>query len=156
VGFQNICITAEAAVPDASDPFDLQRFLVAQEPVYPAVVAELRGGAKRTHWMWFIFPQFAGLGSSGTARHYAIRSTDEARAYDQHPILGQRLHQCFRLVLASGTRVSEIFPHPDHLKYHSCATLFAAAVPEQPLYGAALASGFSGERDAQTLRLLRP
>jgi uncharacterized protein (DUF1810 family) len=156
VAFQSICINAEAAVPDASDPYDLQRFLLAQEPVYPTVVAELRAGAKLTHWMWFIFPQLAGLGSSGTARHYAIRSADEARAYHQHPVLGGRLRECFRLVLASGRRVAEVLPHPDHLKYHSCATLFAAAVPAEPLYVAALISGFNGERDARTLGLLGP
>ena len=139
-----------------TDPFDLQRFVTAQEPVYQAVLAELRAGAKRSHWMWFIFPQLAGLGFSATARHFAIRSVDEARAYDRHPQLGQRLRDCFRLVLASGRPVAEIFPWPDHLKYHSSATLFATANPAEPLYAEALARGFDGISDAHTLRLLEP
>jgi uncharacterized protein (DUF1810 family) len=139
-----------------TDDFDLQRFVTAQEPVYRTVLGELRSGAKRSHWMWFIFPQIAGLGFSATAQHFAIRSVAEARAYDSHPLLGQRLRDCFRLVLASGRAVADIFPYPDHLKYHSSATLFAAVDPAEPLYAEALARGFSGQADAQTLRLLGP
>ena len=137
-----------------TDAFDLQRFVTAQEPVYRNVLAELRAGAKRSHWMWFIFPQIAGLGFSATAQHFAIRSVAEARAYDRHPLLGERLRVCFRLVLAGGRAVADIFPYPDNLKYHSSATLFAAANPSEPLYAEALAKGFGGKADAQTLRLL--
>ena len=139
---------------EAPDPFDLRRFLVSQEPVYATVLAELRAGEKRSHWMWYIFPQLDGLGISVMAAHYGIRSLEEARAYDRHPVLGQRLRECFRLVIASGRPIASIFASPDHLKYRSCATLFAQAVPQEALYAEALRQGFNGEPDTQTLRLL--
>ncbi len=139
-----------------TDAIDLQRFVTAQEPVYQAVLTELRAGEKRSHWMWFIFPQIAGLGFSATARHFALCSVDEARAYDRHPLLGQRLRECFQLVLAAGRPVAGLFPYPDNLKYHSSATLFADANPAEPLYTEALRPGFNGKADAQTLRLLEP
>lgn len=138
-----------------ADSFKLQRFIEAQEPVYRNVVAELRGGAKRSHWMWFIFPQLAGLGSSATSQYFAIRSVAEAQAYDGHPLLGQRLRECFGLVLASGLPIVRVFPHPDDLKYHSSATLFAAAVPAEALYTAALDKGFAGRRDPLTVQHLQ-
>ena len=147
-------IVPYGSVGAMDDPFKLQRFIDAQEPVYATVIAELRAGAKQSHWMWFIFPQVAGLGFSATSRHFAIGSAGEARAYDAHGLLGQRLRECFRLVLASGAPVAQLFPHPDDMKYHSSATLFAAAVPEEPLYAAALDRGFGGRRDALTVQAL--
>jgi uncharacterized protein (DUF1810 family) len=101
----------------ADDRFDLQRFVTAQEPVFETVLAELRAGRKRTHWMWFVFPQLAGLGRSSTARFYGISSIDEARAYLAHPVLGPRLDRCTRIVLASdGPSLHAIFGSPDDLK----------------------------------------
>ena len=137
------------------DPFDLQRFLDAQSPVYPDVRAELTDGAKRSHWMWFIFPQIAGLGSSPTARRFAIRSMDEATAFLAHPVLGTRLRECTTLVLTHSTRTAAaIFPFPDDLKFHSSLTLFAVADPDTPLFRTALATFFNGQRDEATLSLL--
>src|SRR3954451_18865691 len=110
------------------DSFSLARFIEAQESVYPAVLGELREGRKRTHWMWFVFPQIQGLGRSSTAQNYAISSIDEARAYLQHPVLGARLRECTQLVNAIEDRtVLEIFGSPDDLKFHSSMTLFAEA-----------------------------
>lgn len=151
------------------DPFNLGRYLEAQEPVIERVRAELAAGSKRSHWMWFIFPQLAGLGSSPTARHYALASLAEARAYLAHPRLGERLRGCTQLVNAvRGRTVEEIFGYPDHLKFHSCMTLFAyaareRAVPGTPpahapadggVFGAALEKYFAGEEDPLTRRLL--
>jgi uncharacterized protein (DUF1810 family) len=110
------------------DPYNLARFVDAQEPVYADVVAELRAGRKRTHWMWFVFPQIQGLGPSETAQWFAIRSLDEARAYLAHPVLGARLRECTRIVLdIEGRTASEIFGYPDDLKFRSSLTLFARA-----------------------------
>jgi len=129
----------------------LQRFLDAQEPVYGQVLAELRAGAKRSHWMWFIFPQIAGLGRSPTAQVYAIASLDEARAYAAHPVLGVRLRQCTELVLAQqGLAIGGIFGFPDDLKFHSSMTLFARATGEA-LFRQALEQFFGGEEDQATL-----
>ncbi|MGB8209525.1 MAG: DUF1810 domain-containing protein, partial [Mycobacterium sp.] len=115
----------------ASDPFDLQRFVDAQARVYPTVLGELRVGRKRSHWIWFIFPQFAGLGSSPTAARYAISSLDEARAYLRHELLGPRLHECTQLVNAvQGRSIGEIFGSPDDLKVRSSMTLFARATQD--------------------------
>ena len=137
------------------DPFNLQRFVEAQAPVLAAVEAELRAGRKASHWMWFIFPQLAGLGRSGTARFYAITGHDEARAYLAHPLLGQRLIHCVELVNAiEGRSVHEIFGSPDDLKFRSSVTLFRAAAPEQALFQAALDKYFGGEPDPATLALL--
>ncbi|WP_303977728.1 DUF1810 domain-containing protein [Dongia mobilis] len=137
------------------DPFNLQRFVEAQAPVLAAVEAELRAGRKASHWMWFIFPQLAGLGRSGTARFYAITGLDEARAYLAHPLLGQRLIHCVELVNAiEGRSVHEIFGSPDDLKFRSSVTLFRAAAPEQALFQAALDKYFGGEPDPATLALL--
>jgi len=133
------------------DPFDLQRFVVAQAPVYAQVAAELAAGRKRSHWMWFVFPQLKGLGSSAMAQHYGIASLAEARAYWAHPLLGPRLAQCTGLVLAvDGRSVHEIFGSPDDLKFRSCMTLFAQATGE-PLFTRALEKYFGGEADPRTV-----
>ena len=109
-----------------SDPYDLERFERAQEAVYACVRKELAAGQKRSHWMWFIFPQLEGLGNSATARAYAIRSLDEARAYLAHPLLGARLRECTQLVNAlTGRTLEEVFGYPDDLKFRSAMTLFA-------------------------------
>jgi uncharacterized protein (DUF1810 family) len=140
---------------DTVDPFDLNRFVSAQQAVYGRVLQELRAGRKTSHWMWFVFPQLAGLGASATARRYALRSGDEARAYLAHPLLGANLRQCLRLVLASSARdIGEIFGPPDDLKFRSCVTLFAAVVPEQGLFSEALQRFYAGVADARTLELL--
>jgi uncharacterized protein (DUF1810 family) len=137
------------------DPHDLARFLQAQAPVYPQVLAELRAGQKRSHWMWFIFPQLAGLGHSAMAQRYAIASLDEARAFLAQPLLGDRLRECSRLVLAIQDRsVHDIFGPPDDLKFHSSMTLFSRAEPAEPVFGQCLLKYFAGEGDRQTLALL--
>jgi uncharacterized protein (DUF1810 family) len=139
-----------------SDPYNLERFLAAQEPVLAQACAELAAGCKRSHWMWFIFPQLRGLGSSAMAQRYAIASLAEARAYLAHPLLGERLRRCTELVnRVQGRTVEEIFGYPDELKFRSSMTLFgraAAAAPEP--FAAALAKYFGGEEDPRTLELL--
>ncbi len=136
-------------------PGELEHFIAAQNPVFDRVVDELAQGEKRSHWMWFVFPQLAGLGHSFMARRYALHSLAEARSYAAHPVLGARLRQCTRLVAEIQDRgVSEIFGCPDDLKLHSCMTLFALAMPEEPLFEAVLRKFFQGRRDGQTLRLL--
>jgi len=140
------------------DAFHLQRFIDAQQPVYAAVCAELRAGQKRSHWMWFIFPQLAGLGHSAIARRFAIVSLDEARAYLAHPVLGARLVECSRLVAAlDGRTVEQIFGYPDDLKFRSSMTLFAQADPAlgaAPVFAACLQKYFNGQPDPATLALL--
>jgi uncharacterized protein (DUF1810 family) len=136
------------------DPFDLQRFVSAQSPVYQQVCAELAAGRKRSHWMWFIFPQLKGLGRSAMAQHFGIGSRAEAEAYLRHPLLGRRLQQCTELLLAvEGRSVEQIFGAPDDLKLRSCLTLFAQVTGE-PVFRKALEKYFAGNDDAQTLRLL--
>ena len=140
----------------ADDRFDLQRFVTAQEPVFETVLAELRAGRKRTHWMWFVFPQLAGLGRSSTARFYGIRCLDEARAYLAHPVLGSRLDLCTRIVLASESpSLHAIFGSPDDLKFRSCMTLFSRAAddPDNP-FRRALDRWCEGQPDEQTLALI--
>jgi uncharacterized protein (DUF1810 family) len=140
------------------DRYDLTRFVAAQEPLFERVRAELTAGRKESHWMWFVFPQLAGLGSSATAREYAISSLDEARAYLGHELLGQRLRECTRLVnRIEGRTVEEIFGYPDHLKFRSCMTLFACAAGEAgdgPLFREALRKYFAGDGDPLTRKLL--
>ena len=138
----------------SNDPFDLNRFVEAQNLVIDDVLSELRAGRKRSHWMWFVFPQIAGLGSSPMAVRFAIRSPGEARAYLAHPLLGQRLGDCVRLVVAAHRPLAEIFGPPDDLKFRSCLTLFAAAAPEENVFREALAACCSGERDPRTLERL--
>jgi uncharacterized protein (DUF1810 family) len=118
-----------------NDPYKLERFASAQEPVYDNVLAELRSGRKRSHWMWFIFPQFAGLGHSAMAQTYAIASLDEAAAYLAHPLLGARLRECCSLVARlDGLSANQIFGEPDDMKFHSSLTLFADVAPDEPLF----------------------
>ncbi len=137
------------------DPFDLDRFVQAQEPVMAAVRAELAAGRKRSHWMWFVFPQLRGLGRSPTAQHYGLAGRDEAVAYAAHPVLGPRLVECTRLVNAvDGRTVHDIFGSPDDLKFHSCMTLFASLPDADPAFAAALAKYFDGTADRLTLDLL--
>jgi len=136
--------------------FDLERFLDAQAPVIAQVQSELRAGAKRTHWMWFVFPQIAGLGHSAMAQRYAIASLNEAKAYADHPVLGARLRDCTALVLGvEGKTVHAIFGTPDDLKFHSCMTLFARAAPEEPLFRQALKQLFRGRQDPLTVARLQ-
>lgn len=137
------------------DPHHLQRFVDAQASVYDTVVAELRAGRKRTHWIWFVFPQLSGLGRSVTAQRYGIASLDEARAYLAHDVLGPRLRECTRLVNAiSGATVDEIFGAPDNLKVRSSMTLFAAATDDNADFVALLDRFYGGERDEATLARL--
>lgn len=139
-----------------SDPFDLARFVSAQEAVYLAALAELEVGRKRSHWMWFVFPQLSGLGHSPMALRYGIGSLDEARAYCDHPLLGPRLSQCTRAVLGHpGAEAVDIFGTVDALKFRSSMTLFEAACGNvEPVFAAALAAFYGGARDERTLALL--
>ncbi len=138
-----------------TDRFDLDRFVQAQEPVIAQVRAELKVGRKATHWMWFVFPQLAGLGFSQRAQFYAIASLDEAKAYLVHPVLGPRLVECTGLVNAvEGRTAHDIFGSPDDMKFHSSMTLFALADPDVPAFGTALQKYFGGRRDTRTLDLL--
>ena len=142
-------------MPNAEDPHDLQRFVDAQAPIYDTVRAELRQGRKRSHWMWFIFPQIAGLGRSATSMRYAISSLAEAEAYLNHPVLGPRLRECTRLVmLVEGRSAHEILGSPDDMKFHSCLTLFAKAASEDSLFRDALEKYFDGAEDPMTLERL--
>lgn len=139
-----------------NDPYQLQRFVDAQQPVFDAVCAELRAGQKRTHWMWFIFPQIQGLGTSVMARRFAISSLDEAGAYLQHPLLGPRLHACSRLVaMIEGRSIAAIFGYPDDLKFHSSMTLFAQADTDNRIFLDCLRKYFAGKPDPLTLARLR-
>jgi uncharacterized protein (DUF1810 family) len=139
-----------------SDPFDLQRFRNAQEPVYATALAEIRAGRKQSHWMWFIFPQLAALGRSPTAKHYGLSGLAEAQAYFDHPILGPRLVACVRALMYVHFRTAhDIFGSPDDLKLRSCLTLFARAVPREPIFREALARYFKGEPDPLTVELLQ-
>ena len=133
----------------------LQRFVDAQAPVYATVLQELAQGAKRSHWMWFIFPQLKALGRSATALHYGLASIDEARAYAGHVLLGPRLRQCTQCVLdLQGRSALQIFGMPDVLKLCSSMTLFERAAPHEPVFAQALDRYYAGQRDAQTLALL--
>ncbi len=137
------------------DPYHLQRFVDAQAPVYARVVAELRGGQKQSHWMWFVFPQIGGLGSSPMAQKYAIASRAEAAAYLSHPVLGPRLHECTRLVTAIPDRsIDAILGSPDDLKFRSSMTLFASAAPDNKDFIDALDKFYGGEMDGATLQRL--
>jgi uncharacterized protein (DUF1810 family) len=137
-----------------NDLYDLARFVEAQGPVYPRVLQELRHGQKRTHWMWFVFPQIRGLGMSAMARLYGISSLDEARAYLVHPLLGPRLRECASLVLDADVRsIGAMFPYPDDLKLCSCMTLFAQAT-DDTVFRDVLARYFDGREDDATLKLL--
>ena len=137
------------------DEFNLQRFVDAQAPIYPQVRSELEEGRKRSHWIWFIFPQIKGLGSSTTAVAFGIASKAEAVAYLRHPILGDRLRECTRLALDIEDRsAGRIFGAIDEIKFRSSMTLFASADPEEELFHAALRKYFGGRRDQETLKRL--
>ena len=134
----------------------LSQFVAAQNAVYDQVLRELSSGRKQTHWMWFIFPQMAGLGSSAMSREFGIGSLAEARSYLQHEILGSRLRECTQLTLAiPGRDIGAIVGHPDDLKFRSCMTLFAAAAPAEPLFQEALQKYFAGERDPATISCVK-
>ena len=138
-----------------ANPFQLQRFVDAQAPVFETVCAELRAGRKASHWMWFVFPQLRGLGRSAMASAYGIASLDEARAYLAHPLLGPRLRQCTQRVLdVEGRDAHAIFGSPDDLKFRSCMSLFADVAGGRSVFDAALDRFFDGRPDPATLRLL--
>ena len=135
--------------------FSLERFVEAQAPVYDTVRKELRDGQKRSHWMWFIFPQIAGLGHSATAQKYAIRDADEAAAYLAHPLLGQRLRECSALVAAIDDKtIEEIFPHPDEMKFHSSMTLFNEIAPDEAVFQTCIDRFYDGLPDPATVERL--
>ena len=137
------------------DPFDLRRFVEAQEEDFSTALAEIRAGRKRSHWMWYIFPQIEGLGFSSMSQKYAIKSLDEAKAYLRHEVLGPRLVRCFvSLLELDGKSAHDIFGSPDDVKLRSCATLFAHASPANSVFQQVLNKYFGGDADAATLRLL--
>jgi uncharacterized protein (DUF1810 family) len=137
------------------DPYDLQRFVDAQKPVFEQVRTELRDGQKRGHWMWFIFPQLRGLGHSAMATKFAISSRQEAEEYLKHEVLGPRLRECSRLVtLVDGLSINEIFGYPDYLKFRSSMTLFANTASENQIFKDALQKYFGGEPDRLTVERL--
>ena len=137
------------------DPYDLQRFVAAQAPAYARALEELRAGRKRTHWIWYVFPQIAGLGSSETAQRFAIRSLEEAGAYARHPVLGPRLREAVAAAMASGERDPHaLFGSPDDLKFRSCLTLFERAADEPGPFAEALDAFYGGTRDEATLARL--
>jgi uncharacterized protein (DUF1810 family) len=139
---------------DAADAFDLTRFIQAQERDYEQALSEIRNGRKRSHWMWYIFPQFEGLGFSPTSQHYAIKSIAETEAYLRHPLLGPRLLECARATLElHGRSASEVFGSPDDMKLRSCATLFASVSPPGSVFEQLLDQYFGGEPDDKTLEL---
>ncbi len=138
-----------------SDPYDLDRFVQAQAHDFEIALAEITNGRKRSHWVWYIFPQFAGLGFSAMSQRYAIRSAAEAQAYLKHPTLGPRLMQCCETLLAiNGYSTYEIFASPDDLKLRSCVTLFANVTPADSVFAHVLERYFSSQRDQKTLDLL--
>lgn len=136
-------------------PFDLARFVDAQAGIYDTVLAELRAGRKRSHWMWFVFPQLRGLGSSPTAVRFGITGLTEAKAYLDHPVLGLRLRECTALVNAlAGASMEDVFGWPDYLKLRSSMTLFAHSTADNDDFIAVLDTFYGGEQDAKTLALL--
>jgi uncharacterized protein (DUF1810 family) len=138
-----------------NDQFDLRRFVDAQAPIYEQALAELRAGRKQSHWMWYVFPQFQGLGDSQMAQKFAISSQAEAVSYLQHPLLGARLKEAARAVNeVEGRSIETIFGYPDYLKFRSSMTLFAHVAPHEPVFAEALAKYFGGQPDQRTLDLL--
>jgi uncharacterized protein (DUF1810 family) len=143
-------------ITDNDNTFDLNRFTDAQVGIYETAYAELKNGQKRTHWMWYIFPQIDGLGRSRTAKLYAIKSREEVRQYLNHPVLGPRILECAKAVLAiDGRTASEIFGYPDDLKLKSSMTLFASVATPGSVFVRVLDKYFHGERDVNTLQLLK-
>jgi uncharacterized protein (DUF1810 family) len=150
-----LVIPAKQPYAREMDPFNLQRFVDAQAPVWRDVQAELGQASKRTHWMWFVFPQLAALGRSGTAKFYGIRGADEARAYLEHPLLGPRLLACCGLLLeATGVSATDVFGEVDAMKLRSCLTLFEAVAPQPRVFQECLRRYFAGEHDPLTTALL--
>ncbi len=148
-------MTEHGAPTSTPDPYDLARFVRAQEHDYGQALSEIRSGRKQSHWMWYIFPQFDGLGFSPTSRRYAIRSATEAEAYLRHPVLGPRLVEIAEATAGiDGRSAFEVFGSPDDLKLRSCATLFAKVSPAGSVFERLLARYFDGEPDGETLRLL--
>lgn len=140
---------------DVGDPFDLNRFIIAQDKNYDNVIAELKNGQKRTHWMWYVFPQIDGLGHSTTAKLYAIKSIEESRRYLDHPVLGKRLLECTEAVLATeGRSIADIFGYPDDLKLKSSVTLFSYVAEPSSVFVRILEKYFQGEGDDRTLQIL--
>jgi uncharacterized protein (DUF1810 family) len=140
---------------DTDDPHNLNRFVLAQEDDYAQALAEIRSGRKRSHWIWYIFPQFEGLGFSSMSRQYSIKSVAEAEGYLKHPTLGPRLRECCEAALSvEGRSAFEIFGSPDDMKLRSCATLFACASPPGSVFDRLLEKYFQGQRDDRTLRLM--
>ena len=138
-----------------ADPYDLDRFVQAQAADYDCAISELRAGEKRSHWMWYVFPQIEGLGQSSMSRRYSIKSVAEAKAYLDHPVLGARLRECFAVVNSiEGRSAHDIFGSPDDMKFRSCATLFAS-VSNDGVFQQALDKYFDGEQDQLTLRQLK-
>jgi len=138
-----------------TDPFNLGRFVEAQQRDYPSVLEELAAGQKRSHWIWYVFPQIEGLGGSPMSRKYAISSREEAKAYAEHPILGSRLRECTQLVMnVEGRTADQIFPYPDNLKFRSCMTLFEHSAADSAIFRNALLKYFGGKRDQSTLDIL--
>lgn len=138
-----------------SDRFDLKRFLDAQEGIYPRALSEIKGGRKRSHWMWFVFPQIAGLGRSEMNVRYAIKNVDEARAYLEHPVLGERLREISRAVMeVEGKTAYQIFGSPDDMKLRSSMTLFERAAEPGSVFAEVLEKYFDGERDERTIGIL--
>jgi uncharacterized protein (DUF1810 family) len=141
--------------PSPSAPFDLNRFVQAQNGVYMQALGELKRGRKTTHWMWFIFPQIEGLGHSSIAQHYAIKSLAEARAYLQHPVLGPRLIECCEAILLhQDLTASQIFGYPDDMKLRSSVTLFSLVTTADSIFQRVLDQFFNGEEDENTLELV--
>jgi uncharacterized protein (DUF1810 family) len=141
--------------PSTEDPYNLSRFLQAQEGDYEQALAEIKSGHKRTHWMWYIFPQIDGLAFSSTSQYYAIKSVEQAKAYLDHPVLGPRLLECAEAaVRVEGRSAREVFGSPDDLKLRSCATLFACVSPPGSVFDRLLGKYYGDARDDRTLRLL--
>lgn len=140
---------------NSTDPHNLSRFVHAQEDDYAQALSELRAGRKRTHWIWYIFPQIDGLAFSSTSKRYAIKSAEEARAYLDHPILGPRLLECAgSLLRVDGRSATEILGSPDDMKLKSCATLFASVLPARSVFDRLLEKYYRGERDSKTMQLM--
>ena len=156
--FARVPMAALARHVDSSDDlFNLQRFIPPQDAVMEDVLGELQQGRKTSHWMWFVFPQLAALGASATSKRFGLASLEEARAYLSHPVLAQRLRQCCGLLLRLGDVTSlEVFGYPDHLKLHSCLTLFHLAAPRDTLFQHCLAKYYAGALDPQTERYCSP
>ena len=141
--------------PNTEDPYHLSRIVHAQQDDFQRALGEIRSGKKRTHWMWYIFPQIDGLAFSSTSKYYAINSSEEAKAYLEHPLLGPRLLECTEAAISvEGRSAREIFGSPDDLKLRSCATLFACVLPPGSVFDRLLEKYYGGEHDQKTLRLL--